>query len=267
MTRMPLGKLPPTRDDRDIRFASVFGALIPSLPKPPARFGHGTMFNHGTEWQMLGNGPDDSVYLGFGGAGCCTISGGAHETMETNMIVGRKVPFTGKQVIEDYSAVTGYTDEDATTDTGAVVRDVLAYRKNVGLLDANGKRHKIGAYVRIDAQDWDQLMQACYVFSAVGIGFDFPESAWDQFDTGMPWDVVPGSRVDGGHYVPVMGRSSLGVAGAVTWGKRQGMTRAFYETYNDEAWAIIYPEELRNGVNERGLDLTALTRALAAIRQ
>jgi hypothetical protein len=43
------------------------------------------------------------------------------------------------------------------------------------------------------------------------------------------------------------------------------MTRPFYEMYNDETWAIVFPEELRDGKTERGLDLTALNAALQAL--
>jgi hypothetical protein len=88
----------------------------------------------------------------------------------------------------------------------------------------------------------------------------------DQFDAGEPWDVVPGATIEGGHYVPVVGRSNPTHCGVVSWAKRQGMSRAFYETYNDEAWAIVFPEELRNGKSERGMDLAQLNAALANLR-
>jgi hypothetical protein len=43
------------------------------------------------------------------------------------------------------------------------------------------------------------------------------------------------------------------------------MTREFYETYNDESWAMIYPEELRAGKTERGIDLTQLNALLQTL--
>jgi hypothetical protein len=36
--------------------------------------------------------------------------------------------------------------------------------------------------------------------------------------------------------------------------------------YSTEVWAVVFPEELRNGKTERGLDLSALNAALATIR-
>lgn len=258
---MKLGKKPFVPDARDIRFSVVRAAV--TLPTPPAHFGHGLMFK---DWLMLGNGPDDTVVPGFQGAGDCVFAGAAHETMETNKLAGHTVKFDGKAVISDYSAVTGYVVGDDATDNGTEVRQALKYRQKVGVVDAKGVRHKIGAYVSINPKSWDELMQAAYVFSAVGIGFEFPDTAMTQFGQRMPWDVVPGATIEGGHYVPVLGRSSLNIGGAITWARRQGMTRSFYETYNDEAWAIVYPEELKNGKTERGMDLAALNAALLALR-
>jgi hypothetical protein len=54
---------------------------------------------------------------------------------------------------------------------------------------------------------------------------------------------------------------------ALTRSGSQQFTRAFYEQYCDEAWAVVYPEELdpRSGLNERGLNLDALNQALAQL--
>lgn len=247
---MKLGKKPFVADERDISFSAVLETV--ALPTPPVRFGHGTLFSN---WGMLGN----DQY------GDCVFAGGAHEVMLTNKLAGRVVLFDDKHVLADYGAVTGFTPDNPDSDQGTDVRVALGYRRRTGLADSKGARHKIGAYVSIQPRNWDELMQAVYVFSAVGIGFEFPASAMTQFNRGLPWDVVPGSPIEGGHYVPVVGRSSRSTAGVVTWGRRQGMTRAFYETYNDEAWAIVFPEELRNGVTERGMDLSQLQHALAAL--
>lgn len=252
-----LGKAPATSDERDIRYSVVKAGV--ALPKPPARFGHGSMFKN---WAMLGNGPDDTVAPGFQGAGDCVFAGGVHETMMTNRLAGHPVMFTGRNAIDDYSAVTGYVIGDDQTDQGTNVRDALKYRRKTGLVDAHGVRHKIGAYVALDPKNWDQIIEAVYVFSAVGVGFEFPDTAMDQFNAGKPWDVVTGAYVEGGHYVPAVGRPSSSVLGVVTWAKRQSMTKAFALKYIDEAWAIVYPEELRNGKTERGFNLAQLNAAL-----
>jgi hypothetical protein len=251
---LPLGKKPATHDRRDIRLQTLLEQTAP-LPAPPHRFGHANLYRD-DGWSMLGN----DRY------GDCVFAGAAHETMMTNHLARRTVTFTDEAVLADYGAVTGFTPDNPASDQGTDVRDALKYRQKTGVVDGHGTRHKIGAYVALTPGDWDELMQAVYVFAAVGVGVEFPDSAMDQFDHGEPWDVVDGARIEGGHYIPCMGRSSVGVGGVVTWARRQSVTRAFYEKYADEAWAIVFPEELRAGKTERGFDLAGLNAALAQLR-
>lgn len=256
-----LGKAPASRDDRDITFKSLKAGQ--ALPKPPANFGHGQIYKDGEaagDWQMNGNGPDDSVEPGFEGAGDCVFACGAHTTRETNKIAGHTVTITGKESIADYSAVTGYVIGDDNTDQGTDMRVAMKYRAKTGLVDHKGARHKIGAYVSLAAGDWNEYVEAAYIFSAVEIGFQFQQAQDDTFDSGV-WDYDPSSSVIGGHAIPGFGRNH-GRGGIVSWGKHLWMTQAFYTNLVDEAWGIVYPEELKNGKNERGFDLAGLNAAL-----
>lgn len=254
-----LGRKPHKEDARDIRF-SLLRDVAPSPVKVPARFGHGTILK---DWGMLGNGPDDTVYPGFPGAGDCVPAHAGHTIQEAAKVYHRAIPIiTGKEAIDAYSAVTGYKLGDPNSDLGTDMRQFFGWWRNTGFKDGRGHTHQIGAYVALDPKDFDQLMEAAYVFGFAAIGFDFPDSAWKQFDEGMPWDPVPGARSEGGHCVPVFGRSSTNVAGVVSWAKRIGMTRKFYEEYNEETWAVVFPDELKNGKTERGWDLTALVAEL-----
>jgi hypothetical protein len=262
---LKLGKQPGQPRPNDLQWSSL--AATVQMPSVPARFGHANMFQ---DWWMLGNGPDDSVAPGFQGAGDCVWAGAAHEHRLINKLVHKvDVSFTGKDVISDYSAATGYDPDDPSTDNGTDVHAALSYRRKTGILDSQGKRHKIGAYVAIDPKDWDHLRQATYIFGAVGIGFDFPQSAWTQFDGGQPWDVLANDGgIEGGHYVPIMGAPTADKVGVVTWGKRQEMTRAFYEKYNDESWVYITPEELNEtGAGLHGFDMAKLNSFLSALKK
>jgi hypothetical protein len=261
---LALGKQPAAPRPTDFAWSALAGDV--KLPTVPSRFGHANMF---TDWWMLGNGPDDTVEPGFQGAGDCVWAGAAHEHRLINKLVRHlDLQFTGRNVIDDYSAATGYVLDDPSTDQGSDVHAALDYRRKTGIGDRSGARHKIGAYVALDPKNWDHLREAVYIFGAVGIGFRFPNSAWKQFDAGVPWDVVADDGgVEGGHYVPVMGAPTADKVGVVTWGKRQEMTRAFYERYNDESWVYITPEEL-NGSGEglHGFDIQKLNRFLSALQ-
>lgn len=247
---MKTGKLPASYDPRDLRFADYLSVNV--LPKIPGSFGHdATIATSG--WGMLGN---DTV-------GDCVLAGGGHETMLwTRERYEVYAEFTDTGVISDYSAITGYNPADPATDVGTDVREALLYRKKIGLIDSQGKRHKIGAFAAIEPGHWDHVLAAVYLFGVVGIGIQFPESAMDQFDTGKGWSVVAGARVDGGHYVPVVARR--GTLHLVTWGREIGMTKGFFEKYCDEAWAILSPEHLdpKSGKSPEGFDTAQLTSDL-----
>jgi hypothetical protein len=243
-----LGKLPATYDSRDLRYSDLRAAL-PAIPTP--RGGYGTDFPY---WGMAGNGPadpdDHSLPVNWtsaaGGAGDCTIAGPAHETMEACHNAGRVVPtFSAKTCLEQYALLTqqangtGYDPVSGSGDTGLDPRAVLEYRRKTGLLDDSGNVHKIGVYVAVEPQNLTDLWEALYLFEAVGIGINFPNSAMDQFKAGKPWSVVPGASIEGGHYIPLVGHPSAGTWTCVTWGKRQTITPSFLTTYCEEAFAYI----------------------------
>lgn len=248
---LKLGKLPPVEDKRDLKFSDY---LVSTLKPAPVGYGHASLVKN--DWGMLGN----DYY------GDCTCAGAAHRAMVWNAAGGRQISFKTQDVLGVYSAVTGFDPNDPSTDQGAMIRDVLKYCRNTGMKDANGVVHKIGAYVSIDAKDFKQLLQALYLFEVVEIGFEVPAFAMDQFNDGDPWVLENhNTQIEGGHDVPIVGRPNAEGLQVVTWGQIQKMGKGFYEKYNDEAWAIISPEMLNNGISLEGFNLQQLTEDLAKI--
>lgn len=243
----PRGKRPATYDSRDIRYSNVrAGVTLPEIPSPHG--GYGTDF---TNWLMLGNGPCDdgsipSSWYAYNGAGNCAWAGPGHEEMEIDKNSKKPVsPFTCLNILNQYAEYLGLANAQALTasnDQGSNVRDVLQWRATKGLLDANNVAHKIGVYVSVEPGNLTDLWEALYLFEAVGIGINFPESAMDQFNNNQIWSVVSGAQIDGGHYIPLVGHPSNNVWTCVTWAKRQTMTPQFITKYCDEAWAYISAE-------------------------
>lgn len=255
-----LGKQPATEDRRDLLFRDF---VTPSqLPKTPSRFGYGTSV---TNWGMLAN---DQF-------GDCVPVGAAHAAMlfgESIRGTAGMASFTDDAVLADYSAVTGFdpsqTDRNGNnpTDQGTYVRDYLNYWRKTGIRDAAGGRHKIAAYVALEAGNPDELMQAAYLGLAVVIGVMFLEAGFEEFDAGRPFDTITGPTA-GGHCMVATGRRALDDMGALTWAERAGMTRRWYQHQCDEAWVVVSPDEIRpsSGLNVRGFNTTALTEALEAL--
>lgn len=247
---MKLGKKPYIPSKKDLLYRNYRGTTLPPIP---ASFGHQSLVNN---WGMLGN---DTV-------GDCVIAGGDHETLLWTVEGSSEASFNTANAISDYSAITGYNPNDPNTDQGTDVRTALQYRQNTGMIDANGNRHKIAAYLLLNQSNLlNELLEATYLFSAVGIGINFPASAMDQFNNGQPWSVVQGSQIEGGHYVPVVGYDGAYIY-CVTWGQVQKMTVDFLTTYCEEAWAIL-SQEFINGkeVSPEGFNLAQLQADLAAI--
>lgn len=240
-TSLPLGKNDATYSNKDLRFVDIRPRDL-AVTNLPQTWGHGMDFGD-NGWGMLGNGPDDTVFSGFTGCGDCVWAGAAHEVRQTTHEAGSTIPaFSGKTVVDQYAAYSGYDPATGSNDNGSNVRDALAWRQTKGLLDDSGTAHKIGAYVSIEPGNWQALREASYFFESVGIGIQFPTSAMDQFNAGQVWSIVAGSAIEGGHYVPVEGHPWGGLWTVVTWGRRQIVTWGFLAKYCDEAWAYISTE-------------------------
>jgi len=249
---MKLGKKPAREDAVTFRFARYFDKS--ALPTPPLRFGR---FRRVKQWGVLGN----NDY------GDCVWAGAAHEHMMWHAANQKAVKFSDASVLSDYADATGFNPGDPNSDQGSDMGEAASYRRKKGISSVDGIRHKIDAYVSIHAGDYDTTMLATYLFGAVGIGIQFPESAADQFKYAQPWDLKSGSRLEGGHYIPVVGRNSAGHILCVTWGRLHAMTRGFFEAYCDEICVYLSMDWLNNElISPEGYDLVALRKDQAQLR-
>jgi hypothetical protein len=253
---MMLGKKPARAGSVSFKFEKYFD--VAQLPTPPATFGNVTYVR---DWGMLAN---DRL-------GDCVWAGAAHETMlwtaENIKRGGSDTPavFNDDAVVSDYSALTGYDPGKKDSDQGTDVQEAADYRRKTGIVDATGKRHTIDAYVALDTSDLDKLASAVYLLGAVGVGIEFPSTAMQQFDMAEPWDVVAKAKIDGGHYIPCVGRNSHGNFLVVTWGRLQAVTPAFLIKYMDEAVAYLSLERLVNTTSPQGFDLATLQVDLSSL--
>jgi hypothetical protein len=222
------------------------------LPVPPAEFGQDIP---APDWQVLGN----DKY------GNCVWAGAGHESMLWNRGAGKVVKFTDASVLSDYSAVTGFDPMDPSTDQGTDMQVAAAYRKKTGIVDSVGQRHFVAAYLGIEAGNIQEHLVAAYIFGCVGVGIEFPDSAMEQFNSGGPWNPIPGASIVGGHYIPLVARKG-GMSVVVTWGKEQMVTDSFLQVYGDESVVYLSSEFLQGGKTPRGFDLERLNADLAALQ-
>jgi hypothetical protein len=219
-TWLPLGKLPAT----PARPKLCASTLLAGLPAPSASV---DMYSGVTGWPMyLNDRYGICVWAGFG----------HHIEQITRYGQGRTVEVADSDVETGYES-TGFNPDDPNSDQGTNVEDGLSYWRKTGLAG-----HKIVAYAAVDVSNATEVKQAVEYFGAVGVGFNFPAYAMDQFDAGKPWDVQKANAgIEGGHYVIVVGYDGTYFY-VVTWGKIQKMTPAFFRKYVDEAYVVADDE-------------------------
>jgi hypothetical protein len=244
-----LGKLPPRHDRRTLRLADYL--RTDGLPTPPVKAEYTTKV---ATWPMMKN---DSV-------GDCTCAAAGHMIEQWTTYAGLPFVPNDDQVLAAYSAVSGYDAKTGADDNGAVLTDVLNYWRGTGIAG-----HKIVAYAALEPKNHRQVEDALYLFGNVYIGLALPVSAQGQKVWCVPAEGphgpgAPGSW--GGHAVPVVAYDPHGLT-VVTWGALQRMSWYFFETYCDEAYAVLSQDwiETTNHLSPSSFDLTALRQDLAKL--
>ncbi len=170
-------------------------------------------------------------------------------------------------ILSAYSAITGYDPKTGANDNGAVETDVLNYWRKTGIAG-----HQILAYTALEPGNRQHVKDAVDLFGGCYIGVALPLSAqnqdvWSVPPGGATGDGAPGSW--GGHAVPVVAYDSHGPT-VITWGAPMRMTWSFWQTYCDEAYAVLSDDFLKQGPNgtlaaPSGFDLAALEADLQEV--
>jgi hypothetical protein len=243
--QVKLGKLEPRLDLRTLALARYVDREV--LPAPPAELDFSRPV---LEWPMYGN---DRI-------GDCTTAAAAHMIEAwTAASGGRSVEVPERAVLDAFDAVK--VVDPATGEEGAVELDVLRFWRASGI-----GSHRIGAFARVGLGDLDLVRTAAFLFGGLYIGLQLPlrvqeQDTWDW--TGrLDGPDTPGSW--GGHAVNIVGYDDGGLT-AVTWGRLQRLTWAFWGRYCDEAFCIISVDFLAGGRTPAGFDLDALEQDLRLV--
>jgi hypothetical protein len=255
--KLKLGKHPARHDPRTLLLASY---ATPALPAPPATMNLAKKVKG--PWGMMDN---DQL-------GDCTCAAAGHLIMEWTANAQSKM-FTppDQQIVDAYSAITGYNPTTGANDNGAVELDVLNYWRQQGIAG-----HKVAAFMALEPSNHTHVMDAVWIFGGCYIGLALPKTAQAQTSNKQIWSVPPaGTGGDGapgswgGHAVPVVAYDSRSLT-VVTWGALQTMTWGFWAAYCDEAYAILSPDFLQQKggqtVAPSGFNLAQLQADLADLK-
>ncbi|MFZ1043943.1 MAG: hypothetical protein WCA79_17475 [Anaerolineales bacterium] len=201
-------------------------------------------------WQMLGN----DQY-----GDCVAVTWANMRRLVTATLTTEYYP-TMNQVIALYKT---QNPNFPTQDQGMDIQTCLEYLHNTGGPDGT----KVVAFAKVDFTNLDEVKAALAIFGCVWLGINVQQANVDQFASGQPWAYVSGSPVNGGHSV-ISGGYSTNPADDVrfvTWAQETGFTDNFWSKQVEEAWAVIWPEQLGTTEFEQGVNLAQLAADYQAL--
>lgn len=241
-----LGKRSPRHDARTLRLAKYAAAL----DTPPAAIDYGKTLT------SLGDMQNDEI-------GDCTCAGAGHLIQTWTAANGNQVILADDEIVDLYSAVTGYKRGDESTDNGAVLLDVLRYWKANPLKPG----HVLTAYAQVNQKNQTEVKQGIWMFGGLYCGVMLPLSAqmqgvWDVPEEGTAGAGTIGSW--GGHCVPIVAYDDQHLT-CISWGQLIKMTWRFFDTYFDEAWALLSGDWANTAGSPQGLDIRKLLADIAQL--
>jgi hypothetical protein len=132
--------------------------------------------------------------------GCCVEAEDGHYIGVLTGNAGALYTYTDTQILADYTALTGFSPSDPSTDQGTDPVADLNYRVSNGYADGS----KDAGWAMVDATNPAEVMYAIYTFGNVKMWFGVPQSIVDSMPTssGFVWDVSAGAPVaNNGHCI------------------------------------------------------------------
>ena len=201
-------------------------------------------------WQMLGN----DQY-----GDCVAVTWANMRRLVTATLATENYP-TMNQVIALYKT---QNPNFPTQDDGMDIQTCLEYLHSLGGPDGM----KVVAFAKVDLSNLDEVKAALAIFGCLWLGINVQRANMTEFDRGQPWDYVPGSPNDGGH--SIIGGGYTGLASNdvrfITWAQETGFTDNFWNKQVEEAWAVIWPEQLGTIEFQEGIDLNLLAADYKAL--
>ena len=224
------------------------------FPKPPPTFGTLSVLQ-AIPWGMDGN---DSLRD-------CVIAGVDHVIARENAIEHTN------DARPDLATIEAQYRYFSPNDEGCVIAHVLQTWRSKGLFHhMPAGPNQISQYAPFNHQSQTELKQVIAYLGNAYLGIACPQSAQQQFakqaQTGklVPWTVVNGSPIDGGHCIVAVGYTAEGLL-CVTWGGVVLVTWPFVTKYCDEAWAVLTREIVENGADTFGIKTAKLHADLDAL--
>lgn len=119
------------------------------------------------------------------------------------------------------------------------------------------ERVKALGFAAVDVSNMDEIRECITLFGGLILGVNLEQAQQTQTDAGV-WTYDP--TPEWGRHAVLAGAYQTGpdALKVITWAQDVAMTDAFDQQQLEEAWVIIWPENLKIGAFVAGLDLPAL---------
>ena len=255
MANYKLGKLAPLHKPAHLALTDFIGKETTWPPVPP------------NGWEFTVPQAEMSV-LGNDQYSCCVPAGayGLAQIHSNNANPSDPIVPTTEQVLDFYTALTGFDPNDPSTDQGAVLTDALTYWQKTGfeVTTRSGKTRlsQIVGWAALDISSFALMRWAAYTFGGSYLGINCPQQCVDNTDN---WDFAPGLPIVGGHCIDQPGEGSMG-GKMRSWGLWIPASKVFMGAYIDEGYIVIDKDWLSSqNVSPSGLDLNALLAAMKTV--
>lgn len=179
--------------------------------------------------------------LGNDRFGCCVFAGMAHLAQSVSAVMGAKYEPAEGEVLDAYSTVTGFRQDDPDTDLGTNLLEALTWWKRNRFCGV-----EIEGFAKVDHDDWRKTQQGLWLFGGVLDGADLPLIAQRQ----KKWRVEVGHADDqvrpggwGGHcyaghrrIFDVYQRPEMETS---NWGDVTAITGAWNDAYVAERYVVL----------------------------
>lgn len=243
------GKLKAIKDDRNFTFANYVNLNVIRIPNH-----HDWTSIRKNKWDVFGNDRLNN----------CTCAAAGHMITCWTANSSSVFEITEAAIISGYSELSKYNPKTGKNDSGVYMLDALKHWRKKGF-----DGHKIRVFATIPHDQREIVKAAIYIFGGIYAGLQLPKSIIGQ----KIWEVKPGELIGdsepwswGGHAVSILAYDEKYLT-CITCGEEQKMTWEFWETYNDEAYAIITEDFFNKGQTPVGLDLDGMENDLMQLTQ
>jgi hypothetical protein len=209
--------------------------------------------------------------------GDCTCAGVYHARQVLTQWAAKNIITESDNCVQAlYEQACGYDPNDPNTDKGGVEQDVLGYCVNTGFPIGDGTTaEKLLGFFETDPRNTQDVKECIYESGLVYIGFEVPRFLmYDAQGNPMTppdvWDVPAGVDVTdtvGGHCVILPGYNVAGTYPVISWGRKYGMTQAFFDAFVDEVYSFISQDWTdTTGITPIGMTVADWEAQMAALK-